>query len=73
MKRYVKELANDVQREIDREIKALNIPFGQLAEIGRDINIIVKEYGNYLLSDRDAVSAILVAWDKLKELQWENA
>lgn len=69
MKRYVKEMANDIQREIDKEIKALNIPFGELAKLGRDINIIVKEYKNSMLTDRDAVSALLVAWDQLKQLQ----
>lgn len=73
MKRYIKEMANDIQREVDKEIKALNIPFGQLAEIGKTINIIVKEYKNYMLTDRDAVSALLVAWDQLKQLQWAYA
>lgn len=71
MKRYIKEMANDVQREIDREIKACRIPFGKLAELGRDINFVTKNKD--LFTDRDAVSAILVAWDKLKELQWQNA
>lgn len=73
MKRYVKEMANDIQREIDKEIKALNIPFGELAKLGRDINIILKGYKNSMLTDRDAVSALLVAWDQLKDLQWKNA
>lgn len=73
MKRYIKEMANDVQREIDREIKACNIPFGKLADLGRDINIILKDYGYGYLTDRDSASALLVVWDKLKELQWENA
>lgn len=73
MKRYIKEMANDVQREIDKEIKACNIPLGELAKLGRDINVILREYKDFLLTDRDAVSALLVVWDKLKELQWENA
>ena len=73
MKRYIKEMANDVQREIDREIKNMQIPFGELAELGRDVNFILKEYKNSLMTDRDAVSALLVTWDKLKEWQWKNA
>ena len=73
MKRYIKEMANDVQREIDKEIKACNIPFGKLADLGKDINIILRDYRYGLLTDRDSASAILIVWDKLKELQWENS
>ena len=73
MKRYIKEMANDVQREIDKEIKACVIPFGQLANLGRDINLILRDYRYGYLIDRDAASAILVVWDKLRDLQWQCA
>ena len=73
MKRYIKEMANDVQREIDREIKACRIPFGDLAELGRSISHTIRYCKEGLETDRGTVREILNAWDKLKELQWENA
>lgn len=73
MKRYIKEMANDVQREIDREIKACRIPFGELAELGRKINRIKNGSGRYIITDHCAAAEIVAVWDKLKELRWENA
>ena len=73
MKRYVKEMAADVQREIQKEIDAHIVPRDDLEELKKWMGFIRTEYKNGLMTDRDAVSALLVTWDKLKEWQWRNA
>ncbi len=70
MKRYIKELVADVRREINEEIKKGRIPADELEYLEKWHGWFEKDCENGLFTDRDAVSAILVTWDKLKDLQW---
>lgn len=73
MKRYIKEMANDIQREIQKEVDALRIPFGDLAELGKSVNTIVRltDYG--LMTNLGAVQGLVSTWEKLAELKYVNA
>lgn len=73
MKRYIKEMANDIQREIQKEVDALRIPFGDLAELGKSVNTIVRltDYG--CMTNLGAVQGLVSTWEKLAELKYVNA
>ena len=72
MKRYIKEMANDIQRDIQKEIDSLKIPFGELAELGKSVNTIIRLTECGCMTNLGAVRGLTETWEKLAELKYEG-